>query len=469
MNSLHPISRRAFLGGFAAAGAVGLTPSVSSAAEGRAKAGAGSLHIAPFRFDVTPPLGHACCGGWIKPVSDYDDPLEAIGYVLLGSGAPMVVCAVDWTGILNEAHVAWRSALAEAAGTTPDRVTVHCVHQHNAPLVCFDAARIAREEKDLPAIVDLDFHRRCLDAARAAVTQALRSARPVTQVAHGSARVEQVASHRRLARDAAGRVTRMRGSASRDAELMAMPEGPIDPLLRTVAFYDRGTKVVAAHFYATHPMSYYGDGRVSSDFCGLARKRIQEMEPACTHLYFTGCAGDVAAGKYNDGSKAARVALTDRMYRGMVAAGATLRPESIGSVAWRTELIRPAPNPALLTGALRELVQKQPTSLVSRLRPAFKLASVRRWQNELPFVLNALHLNETVLLHLPAEPFVAYQLAAQTMRGGRPVAVAAYGDGGPWYIPTQSEFPGGGYEVDHAFCAPATEDGMLTAMRRLLA
>src|SRR6266850_2166707 len=78
------------------------------------------LLIAPFRFDVTPPVGHPLCGGWIKPAVDCQDELEAIGFVLLGAGKPIVICAVDWTGILNEAHVAWRAAMAEAAGTTPD-------------------------------------------------------------------------------------------------------------------------------------------------------------------------------------------------------------------------------------------------------------------------------------------------------------------------------------------------------------
>ena len=63
-----------------------------------------SLRIAPFRFEVTPPMGHSCCGGWIKPIEAVDDPLEAIGYVLLGAGDPVVVCAVDWTGILNQAN-----------------------------------------------------------------------------------------------------------------------------------------------------------------------------------------------------------------------------------------------------------------------------------------------------------------------------------------------------------------------------
>ena len=50
------------------------------------------LRLASFRFDITPPMGHSLCGGWIKPVIDVDDPLEAIGYVLLGSGNPIVIC-----------------------------------------------------------------------------------------------------------------------------------------------------------------------------------------------------------------------------------------------------------------------------------------------------------------------------------------------------------------------------------------
>src|SRR5262245_49961851 len=94
------------------------------------------LEIATFRADVTPPDEHPLCGGWIKPVVGVDDPLEAIGFVIKGAGAPLVVCSVDWTGILNEAHIRWRSALAQAAGTTADRVAIQCVHQHNALFVC---------------------------------------------------------------------------------------------------------------------------------------------------------------------------------------------------------------------------------------------------------------------------------------------------------------------------------------------
>jgi hypothetical protein len=459
--------RREFLR-TAAAGIGSLAAGAVLRAGGGPGARPGGWHIAPFRFDVTPPVGHSLCGGWIRPVEGVDDPLEAIGFVLLGAGQPIVVCVVDWTGLLNEAHLAWRRALAEAAGTVPERVTVHTVHQHNAPLVCFDAEELAGRQPDLPRIFDRDFHRRCLDAARGAVSAALRSTREVTHVAAGGAVVDRVAGNRRLARDASGRVTKMRGSACKDPALVAMPEGLIDPRLRTVAFFERGRKVVACHYYATHPMSYYGDGRVSSDFCGLARKRLQQDDPECTHLYFTGCAGNLAAGKYNDGSREARLVLTERMHRAMVEADRSLRPEPLALVDWRSEEVLPPPNPALGTSALRELIEKQRDAVVFRLRPAFKLALVRRLERAQPFLLSCLRLNEASVLHLPAEPFVEYQLRAQGRRPKHAVAVAAYGDCGPWYVPTRPEFPAGGYEVEHAFLDPGAEDLFVSAMDRLL-
>lgn len=462
------LNRRNFLGGSLTAASATLLLSRGAGGAESHRITPGALQIAPFRFDVTPPKGHSLCGGWIKPVSDYDDPLEAVGYVLLGAGKPLVFCVLDWTGVLNAAHLRWRTVLAEAAGTTPDRVALHSVHQHNAPFVCFDAAeRIARQE-DLPRVFEQDFFQRCLDASRSAVQEALRKARPVTHVAQGGGRVVEVASNRRLQRDASGRVTAMRGSACKDPALVAMPEGLIDPMLRTVAFYDRGTKVVACHYYATHPMSYYGDGRVSSDFCGLARRRRQQDEPGCLHVYFTGCAGNIAAGKYNDGTPAARVRLTQRMYDGIVASEAGLRPEPIDRVEWRTREVLPGVNPQIAIDALEELMVKRRDNIVSRMRPAFKLAYMARVASRQPFILGALHVNDAASLYLPAEPFIQYQVRAHEI-ARRPVAVAAYGDNGPWYIPTREEYPTRGYEVDYSFVDSGVDDLLTRAIRELLA
>jgi hypothetical protein len=425
--------------------------------------------IAPFRFDVTPPLGHSLLGGWIEPARAIDDSLEAIGYVLLGAGEPIVICAVDWAGLLNEAHLAWRTALAAGADTTPDRVAVHCVHQHNTPFVCPRARAAAARYAELPVMYDLGFFDDCLARATEAVKAALPRAQRVTQVAHSRAQVARVASNRRVARDAAGRVTAMRASSCTDPALIALAEGTIDPWLQTLAWYgENGRKIVAAHYYATHPMSFYRDGRVTSDFCGLARKRRQADDPTCTQIYFTGCAGNISAGKFNDGTPASRVALTDRMYAALVDSERALRPQALDTAVWKTDSVLPPPQPTPTIAELEAAIARPGAPLVERLLPAFQLGWRRRVASGVPLALSRLRVNDVSVLHLPAEMFIEFQLRAQAMRAPEPVLVAGYGDDGPWYIPTREEYPAGGYEVSVAFCREEVDDLLTTSIHRLL-
>lgn len=455
---------------FVAAAAATTLSGVAGHPDGMAATVAGEAwSIAPFRFDVTPPIGHSCCGGWIPPVAIVDDPLEAAGFVLRGAGGPIVVCAVDWCALSNAAHLEWRRALAEAAGTTPDRVAVQCVHQHNAPLACLETEALVTAEGDLPHVLDLDFFERVLADARRAVAAAARTPRPLTHVAHGMARVDRIASNRRVDRDADGRVLRGRPSACRDPELTALPEGLVDPWLRTVAFYDGAEKVVACHFYATHPMSFYADGRATSDFAGLARKRRQADEPGCLHVYFTGCAGDVAAGKYNDGSPESRVALTDRLYDGIVGSEAALDRRPVQSVTWRSTEILPVVRGSFDAAELQRRIKDRSGRVVDRSRSAYMLAWLRRLEAARPVPLSALGINDATLLYLPAECFVGYQLRAQAIAGERFVATAAYGDGGGWYIPVREEYPQGGYEISVAFSDPGIDDLLTDALHALLA
>jgi len=427
-----------------------------------------NLHIAPFRFDVSPPKGHSLCGGWIKPVVGYDDSLEAIGYVLLGAGKPIVVCAVDWTGLLNDAHIAWRKALADAAGTTIDRVAVQCVHQHNAPFACLNAEQIVLEQGDLPHIIELDFFNTCLDRARKAVTTAIPKAQPVTHIAHSQGKVVKVASNRRIDRDKNGKIRSMRGSSCRDERLRGLTEGTVDPWLKTIAFYNKDKKLVSSHYYSTHPMSYYGDGRVSSDFTGIARKQRQQEDPGCTHIYFTGCAGNISAGKYNDGSHEMRAILARRIYDGMIASEKQLKPEPIGHVTWKTHDILPPIRNTFQEEALKKTISNKASSVVNRNRPSYMLAWLQRVKKKIPITLSSLQMNDIKTLHLPAESFIEYQLRAQSIQPDQFIATAAYGDGGPWYIPVAEEYPTGGYEVSVAFCDPEVDAVMTQGMKSLL-
>jgi len=131
--------------------------------------------------------------------------------------------------------------------------------------------------------------------------------------------------------------------------------------------------------------------------------------------------------------------------------------------------IRPKANTALVADGLRQKIANDKLALVGRSRPGFELAWLERVAKGQPLVLAALHLGDLTLLSLPGECFVEYQVRAQKMAPNRFVATAAYGDGGPWYIPTREEYPAGGYEVSVAFCDPGVDGLIEGALKGLLA
>ena len=424
------------------------------------------FHLATFSCDVTPPEDHPLCGGWIQPVRGVDDPLRALGVVLLGAGKPIVLCVVDWTGLRNEAFRIWRKALADAAHTTPEYVSLHTVHPHNTPFADVEAQKLIAAA-GAPISLDLKFYDDCVKRSSEALKAALPRAAKFTHIGTGAAEVKEVASNRRvLGPD--GKVKFTRTSATRNKEARDAPEGLIDPKLRTLSFWDGDKPLAALHFYACHPMSYYGDGRVSADFCGLARQKRQD-ETGVFQAYFNGCGGNITAGKYNDGSKENRPILRDRIYSGMVAAWKNTRRMEVKDIAWRYEAVKLPPRTEAPFGELQSkaVLEDAKATAARRNNAAYQLAWLKR--KGTPIEVNCLDFGGSVFsLFLPGEAFIEYQLAAQKMRPDATVIVAAYGDDGPGYIPTARAYLEGGYEPTVALSGPGSEEILLKAMRKLL-
>jgi hypothetical protein len=356
--------------------------------------------------------------------------------------------------------------LARAAHTVPGKVAVHCVHQHNAPFADVEAQRLLQAVKGPPSL-DLKFFERVVQQTARALTASLAKTTPFTHVGIGQGRVHQVASNRRiLGPDKRVRFTRT--SATRDEKVRNEPEGLIDPWLKTLSFWNGKQPLAALHYYATHPMSYYGDGRVSSDFCGLARERRQKDAAGVFQVYFTGCAGNITAGKYNDGNPKNRPILRDRVYEAMLIAWKATRRHPVKGWEWRTESVQlPARSEKSFGAEASRKVMADPKAARARRgNAAFQLAWLSRIKR--PIELSCLDLGAALVLHLPGEPFIEYQLRAQTLRKDRFVCVAGYGDGGPGYIPTADAFLQGGYEPTVALAGPKSEALLGAAMSRLL-
>ncbi|MEQ9406465.1 MAG: hypothetical protein RIK87_02020 [Fuerstiella sp.] len=426
------------------------------------------LWMATFSVDITPPLGQPVGQGFIPLLNTAEHPLLARGILLRDSGVTCVICTLDLMEVHNESYDFLRRAIANAAGITESRVALQCLHQHTAPAIDTAALRLERAENDPRLVRTAEYLVQMAEDLTAAVSAAQQSWQPVTQIGSGQGRVERVASSRRL--EQSDGTIQGRSSSTRSApQLRQLPEGVIDPWVRTVSLFNADRPIAHLHYYASHPQSFYGDGRASYDVPGIIRERL-EQKTGVFQLYLTGCGGDVAFGKYNDGSPLARAELADRLQAGIEHAIATTVCQPVTSMTWS---VQPVAFPLRTDEEFsevtnRRILENAEAGDSQRRKAAIALAWIDRVRSGQPVELSCLSIGTVKMLHLPGEPFVQYQLAAQKMQPQSFVCVAGFGDCGMGYIGGDRIFTDrGGYEQTYAFAGPC-EQLFLDSIRHLL-
>ena len=426
------------------------------------------IRLGVFKADVSPPIGSPLAYNRCQAIGM---PLSARGVVLTGAGAPIVLCAVDWIGISNEGHTFWRKSIADAVGTKKERVTVHTLHQHDAPRCDFSVERLMKPLGLDGVMFAPDFARRAIARVSEAAARAMRNAEQVSHYGLGQAMVERVASNRRIL-GSNGKVRATRYTACKDPVLRAEPEGQIDPFLKSVSFWDGEQLLAVLTYYATHPQSYYLTGRAHPDFPGMARQLREATLNGIPHIHFNGAGGDIGAGKYNDGAPENRQALAVRLADAMSMAlkKTSKYPITADTIGWETLPVVLPPAPHLKEQQLLARLDDPAEEVMALTYVAKDLAWLRRCQNGETIDLHCLRLGDARLLYMPGELTIPYQLAAQSMLPGQFVAMAAYGDYAPGYICAKSQYGQGGYEDSPraSKVAPNVEDTLLPAIQNLL-
>lgn len=426
------------------------------------------LKLAVFDVDATPPVGVEMAYNTVRRVDELT--LRCRGVVLLGSGEPIVLCAIDWIGVGNEGHDYFRAALAKAAGTSPSRVTVHSLHQHDAPACDLTAERLLIDA----GIANTGryasgFTRQVAERAAESVVAAVAKPTPVTEYGWGAADVQDVASNRRIL-GPDGKVRAVRYTATKDPELRAEPDGVIDPQVTLLSFWNGDKPLAVLSYYACHPQSYYRTGVPSPDFPGIARFVRGQALPETLHVHFNGAGGNIGAGKYNDGAYENRVALGMRLAQGMEAAWKSTKrfPLTASDVGWSVAPVALPPAAHLNEAQLRAALKQESPALY--FGAVDQLSWLLRCQSGHKIDLSCLKVGSARVLHMPGELFVEYQLAAKRLRPDLQVSMAAYGDYGPGYIGTAVGYEQGGYETAprSSGVAPAVEEVLMTGVKKLL-
>jgi hypothetical protein len=427
--------------------------------------------IGHFQIDATIPMGHRCMGVLPQKSKSVLDTLELHGLVLLGNEAPIVIVAIDWCEIRNKSYDRWRERLAKVARTEPERVLVSSLHQHDAPVIDAGAQDLLDRVGLQNELFDRDFHEDVLARAQEALKQAIEDATSITHIGYAESAVHQVASNRRVV-DRERRVSFARGSSSgRETFFRETDEGLIDPTLRTISFWDRQRCLVEYHAYATHPMSYYGRGEVSSDFVGLARKKLARLDRSVHPIYASGCSGDVTAGKYNDGSPRAREELTEKVFDAMVSNRSRVNKVD-AAAGWHfrsTELELQYTQAAALQKEVMELeLQDSSLPVEKRILAAMGLASWERSvQEKQPIDVPCVDFGIARLVLFPGETFVGFQHLAQGISGTVPVIPVGYGESWTGYVPTESAFEDG-FAESWLWVAPGSETRIERVLQKLL-
>jgi hypothetical protein len=239
-------------------------------------------------------------------------------------------------------------------------------------------------------------------------------------------------------------------------------------MVSVVSFWDNEEPLAVLSFYATHPQSYYLTQIANPDFPGIARFYRQLEVPDALHIHFNGAGGNIAAGKYNDGSKEMRQILAGRLADGMKRAWDRSRKSVVTAemINWETE---PISLPA--TDNIEEIEQKiTDKNLAFNYLPnnMGKLGWYKRNKEGKTIDLGCLSIGDVRLLFMPGELFVEYQLAAKSMRPGLFVAMAAYGDYGPFYIGTEEAYDEGGYEIVTSPVTGGSEAVLMEGLKKLL-
>ncbi|MBG89249.1 MAG: hypothetical protein CMO80_20465 [Verrucomicrobiales bacterium] len=426
--------------------------------------------VATIEADVTPPIGHPLLASSMPPARSIEAKLWAKGIVLTGDKQPIVVVSVDWCEIRNDAYDQWRDGLAEAAGTTRERVLLSCVHQHDTPLTDLRAQEILEEHGIMSNIVDATFHNRVVADVGQAVRRAMASTQPITHLGMGQAKVEKIASNRRYI-GPNGKPRYDRGSATKNVFARQAPEGVIDPFVKALSFWNGDKAIAVLYSYATHPMSFYRTGKVNPDFPGYARAELQKEVPDSTQIYFSGAAGNVTAGKYNKGDPPNRPVLMRRLLAGMVAAWKDTKRSPLTEMEFRSVPLVLKPRES--DGYSREDQLRKLKTVNDRKyqsRAALGLSWLERMKvRKQPIDLPVIDFGKAAFLLLPGESYVEYQLYAQSLRPNNFLMVAGYGESGTGYIPLEMHWEENDSNLNGwCWVARGSEEPFKAAIRKVL-
>lgn len=450
-----------------------------------------TLRAGVARRVITPPLGVKTVG-----FSSREGVVEAIESDL--TATCLVLASADRAGIASKIAIValdlcmapvhrvdgWRRRVADAIGTTPAHVMINFNHTHSGPAL-----------PDQP--VEFEFQRPVLEAYQETMV-----ARMVEAAEEANGRLQD-------ARIVAGRGESRIGINRREVGPDGMvflgerPDGQVDPAVGVIRVDDLAGRPIAIAFsYGCHTVVVGPRSPViSPDFPGAAREAVERVLGG-TALFLQGCGGDIMPvggmgyetdcrdAKNRIGTMLAGEVLTaaaglrshlrrgERTWlRSLLGKGMTLTPwvpvegetcTYLGAAAETLPLdLIPLPSldeaEEIRAERQRELEAARASGQERTIQVATRFAV---WGDQLveavrahrpttwDFALQALRINDIVLVGISAEAFAGTGLALKARSPFTHTEVLGYTNGCACYLPKAQDYPKGGWQVRGRYQIP---------------
>lgn len=230
------------------------------------------------RVDVTPSMGIPIAG-YYKPrfAEGVLDPLEVNTIAISVVEKVNMLITVDHCGLKQEIIAYYKDLIAERTGIAKDAVIICATHSHTAPKIEMNSDD--QKVKEYLEIVG----NKIADGAMFAIAD-LKPAKMGWKIGN----VPNVAFVRRF-RMKDGKVRTNPGIGNPD---ILEPIGEVDERLNVLRFDREGGETVVLMNFGNHP-DVVGGSKISADWPGIARKRLEEVLPNVKGIFFNGAQGDV--------------------------------------------------------------------------------------------------------------------------------------------------------------------------------
>jgi hypothetical protein len=387
-----------------------------------------ALQAGVGRATITPPIGIYQIGFLRQSGSrSVRDDLYATALVIGNGQNKAALISCDLLFMHPEVIAKVRADVAARTDVPAQNVMFCCSHTHSGPLVY---AFPESEERDRGYVTNLIYQ---LSGAVCMAYDDMREAH--IGVGKGSV---QIGINRRA---------KQPGGTMRIGE---NPEGPVDTDVGLIRLdTPDGTPIALIVNYTCHPVILGPKSlAISSDYPGEARRTVEQVTGA-KMLFLQGACGNInPLGGVRDSDE--NVKWLGTMLAGEVIRayqGLRLQPLRRVEASSVTVQVPLAPLPE----ALRH--EESWSAQVDQHRPWPWRVEVHREEGQLstPGEMQALRLNDAVLVGAPGEVFVEIGLEVKDKSPLEHTFFAAYSNGCISYVPVPDAYPEGGYEVSRAY------------------